>query len=262
LKVWTKEEALVTLRGLADEAEQLRTSKLFSAKHTMWIMKCLDTLQEVFGSESRYYLSFARIDWNTLPSPIDTWEYGGNLQAAIEAKHHEYFLNYLESSKGFLLGAADYLEERELSDVYIAINKGNEASLVLKVLNLAEQKLRKVIRDRPSKERQVQDSFESLLVGADIPYGREIDSIEYSSKTYIPDFSLAELNLAVEIKLCSREEREKELPAEINDDILAYKTKYQNLIFVVYDLGIIRDKERFCGSFENYENVMVRVVKH
>jgi len=26
---------------------------------------------------------------------------------------------------------------------------------------------------------------------------------------------------------------------EINDDILAYKTKYANLIFVVYDLGIM-----------------------
>jgi len=26
---------------------------------------------------------------------------------------------------------------------------------------------------------------------------------------------------------------------EINDDILAYKTKYANLIFVIYDLGIM-----------------------
>jgi hypothetical protein len=132
----------------------------------------------------------------------------------------------------------------------------------LKVLHLAEQKLRKVIRDKPEKEKQVQDAFESLLIGADMPYGREVDSIEYSSKTYSPDFSLMKISLAVEVKLCSREEREKELPAEINDDILAYQTKYQNLLFIVYDLGYIRDMDRFRKSFEEHENVTVRVIKH
>ena len=101
-----------------------------------------------------------------------------------------------------------------------------------------------------------------MLIGADIRCRREIDSIEYSSKTYKPDFSLMEISLAVEVKLCSREEREKELPEEINDDILAYQTKYQNLLFIVYALGYIRDKDRFCGSFEKHENVTIRVNKH
>ena len=108
----------------------------------------------------------------------------------------------------------------------------------------------------------MQDAFENLLIGADITYGREVDSIEYSSKTYKPDFSLPEINLTVEVKLCGQEQREKELPAEINDDILAYTTRYQNLIFVVYDLGFIRDIDRFCNSFEKHENVTVRVIKH
>jgi len=76
------------------------------------------------------------------------------------------------------------------------------------------------------------------------------------------NFSLKKINLAVEVKLCSRSEREKELPKEINDDILAYQTKYQNLLFIVYDLGYIRDADRFCSSFEEHENVTIRVVKH
>lgn len=62
--------------------------------------------------------------------------------------------------------------------------------------------------------------------------------------------------------MCSREGREKELIEEINDDILAYKTKYGNILFVVYDLGCIRDTERFAATFEQSEGVLVRAVKH
>lgn len=122
--------------------------------------------------------------------------------------------------------------------------------------------MRKVIREPPSQERTVQDAFEALLVGAGLEYSRETDSIEYSSKTYTPDFSLFKIDLAAELKLCGRDGREKAIIAEINDDILAYETKYGNILFIVYDVGLIRDVERFARSFENHENVIVRVVKH
>ena len=263
MKAWTKEEALKTLNELLKEIDHLESSRAFSTEHTKWIVKCLETFEEVFGPTSRYYLTFANLEWRkTGSSIIEAHKYGWDYGAAIDATHHQAYLNHLRAAKGLLLAAIDYLKDRDIKDVYTTRESGNEASLVLKVLNLAEQKLRKVIRDKPEKEKQVQDDFESLLVGADIPYGREVDSIEYSSKTYNPDFSLVNISLAVEVKLCGREGREKELPAEINDDILAYKTKYQNLIFIVYDLGFIRDMDRFCSSFEEHGNVTVRVVKH
>jgi hypothetical protein len=131
----------------------------------------------------------------------------------------------------------------------------------LKVINLAEHKLRKTIRNLPAREREIQDAFENLLIGADVPYSRETDRIEYSSKTYTPDFSIARADLAIEVKLCNRKEREKEIIAEINDDVLAYGTKYGNMVFIVYDTGFIRDVERFATHFENQEGVVVRVVK-
>jgi len=209
-----------------------------------------------------YFVSFSTLAWHeNQPFRIDAWD-AKYEQAAIDAKHHKAFLRSLGTAKGLLLGAANYLSQREFSDVYDAKDTGTETSLILKVLHLAEHQLRKVIRTPPEKERQVQDAFENLLIGADIPYGREVDSIEYSSKTYIPDFSLSKINLAVEVKLCGRSAREKEIIGEINDDILAYQTKYQNLLFVVYDLGYIRDKDLFSGSFEEHENVTIRVVKH
>ena len=259
MRAWTKEEALKTLKKLAKEAEWLQNSKAFSTEHTLWVTKCLETFEEVFGPASRYYLSFAALTWRESQSfVIRAWD----LQDAIDAKHYAAFRRDLGIAKGLLLAAVDYLKRRELAEVYNAKDTGPETSLIFKVLHLAEHKLRKVVRDRPDKERQVQDAFETLLIGADTLYEREADKIVYSSKTYIPDFSLAKINLAVEVKLCSRAEREKELPEEINDDILAYQTKYQNLLFIIYDLGYIRDIDRFCSSFEQHENVTIRVVKH
>jgi len=258
MKTWTKEEALATLKELAEGADKLRNLRAFSTEHTMWVTRCLDTLEEVFGEASRYYLSFVDIKWGQIPpgTIIETWILEDK-QAAIDAKSHHYFLLQLGTAKGFLLGALGSLKDREITDVCTKRESGIEASLVLSVLNLAEQKLRKVIREKPEREKQVQDAFENLLIGADITFGREVDSVEYSSKTYTPDFSLRKIGLAVEIKLCNRSEREKELPEEINDDILAYQTKYQNLLFIIYDLGYIRDIDRFCGSFEQHENVTI-----
>jgi len=151
--------------------------------------------------------------------------------------------------------------------VYEGKDTGPEASLIFKILifkiiNLAEYKLRKVIRDKPEREKEVQEAFENILIGADIPYSAETDSIEYSSKTYTPDFIVMRVDLAIEIKLCSRNGREKDIIAEINDDIPSYKTKYGNIFFVVYDVGFIRDIDRFMQDFEEQEGVIVRIVKH
>ena len=133
---------------------------------------------------------------------------------------------------------------------------------MIKILNLAERGLRKVIKTAPEKEMLVQDAFESLLIGADIHYSREPESIEYSSKQYVTDFEVSQLDLAIEIKLCHKPAHEKARIAEINDDILAYKQKYQNILFIVYDVGQIRDADKFADTFEQVDGVLVRVVKH
>ena len=67
------------------------------------------------------------------------------------------------------------------------------------------------------------------------------------------------MSLAIEIKLCKN--GEKPLIAQINDDILAYRTKFKNLIFLVYDLGQIRDVELFKESIEQNEDTIVQIIK-
>jgi hypothetical protein len=263
---WTQELAVQELKTIIMEAPSLRDTKRFSARHTRWTMHTLAFLEQVFGQNSRYYLSFAALRWSESGSIM----FGGpgdpegafNPQAGLERVHHNAYLRQLESAKGFLLAALDELERRGIAAVFDGKDTRAESSALLKIITLVERKLRKAIRDKPDKEKQVQDAFETLLVGADIPHERETDSIVYSSKTYVPDFTFPSINLAVELKLCNKPEREKEIIPEINDDILAYKTKYGNLIFAVYDLGYIRDVDRFTQAFEASEGVIVRVVKH
>lgn len=263
---WTKQTALSELRALAEQAKSLEDVPRFSAQHTRWLAKTSLFLQEVFGGNSSLLLNFSAYQWAMTGSfmvggpgdPEGAW----NPQAAIERMHQEAYVKQLDGARGLLLAAADYLERTDLKTVYEGKDTGPESSAILKVINLAERRLRKVIKRKPDRESEVQDAFEALLVGADIPYSRESERIEYSSKTYTPDFTVPKIDLAVELKLCSKEGREKEMIAEINDDILAYQTKYGNLLFVVYDLGFIRDVDRFASSIEENENVIVRIVKH
>jgi len=297
---WSKETALAELRALAEGAQRLASSEItiespicpqcgghgslplpggggrqcptcaargriastaFSAEHTRWAARCLAVLDEVFGRNSRYYLSFSALDWRETGSFIISGGEWLSPQAAVERRDHQAYLHDLETARGLLLAAADHLVRTDLTAVYEGKSTAPESSAIIRVIRLAEAKLRRVIRSTPKNEKEVQDAFENLLVGADIPYSRETDRIEYSSKAYVPDFTLPELDLAIDVKLCASSGRERDIIAEINDDILAYRTKYGNLFFIVYDVGQIREVDRFTAAFEQHENVMVRVVK-
>lgn len=256
---WTKEDALKEIGFLIQEIEQVQSAGKHSAEHTKWILKTLTFLEEVFGGKSRYYLTFAHLKWSETGSfVIESLD----IQNAIDSRHQQAFRRDLQIAKGTLQAAYEHLKNSEISDVYNGKDTGPESSAIVKIINLIEHKLRKVIRSVPSNEKEVQDALESLLIGADVAYSRETVSIEYSSKTYKPDFSVDKLDLAIEVKFCAKGDREKEMIGEINDDILAYQTKYGNLFFVVYDVGQIRDSDRFTGAFERHNNVIVSVVKH
>lgn len=133
---------------------------------------------------------------------------------------------------------------------------------VLHIVESTQCLLRKIVHEKPTKERQIQDCYETLLVTAEIPYSRDKESFQYASRAYRPDFVIAPVDLAVEIKLCNTPARESDIIREINDDILAYRTKYANLLFIVYDVICIRDVDLFVEEFAKHKDVIVVVVKH
>lgn len=256
---WTKEAALKEIEDIIREADEVAPHGPFSAAHVRWDLRTRRFLGDVFGQKSVCLRSFIALPWRATGSfVIQAW----NVQAAVEEHNFKAFVQQIDTAKGLLQAAWDELNSSSLDDVYHGKDTAPESSAILKVQNLAEHRLRKVIRTPPSKEQEVQEALENLFIGGDISYSREAETIEYSSKTYRPDFTIKQLDLAIDVKLCARAGREKEIIAEINDDILAYQTKYGNILFIVYDVGQIRDSDRFTASFEAHDNVMVRVVKH
>jgi REase_DpnII-MboI len=129
-----------------------------------------------------------------------------------------------------------------------------------------QARLRAAIHDEPDRESEVQDAVETLLVGRGlqkgVDYDREVGRVKVSVKEVVPDFILARLSLALEVKLIKAAARVREVVDEINADIAAYSKKYRTLFFVVYDLGNIRDEVEFKQDLEDPGNVVIIVVKH
>lgn len=123
-----------------------------------------------------------------------------------------------------------------------------------------------MLSSKPGSEREVQDNLERILVGRGmqkgIDYDRETGRVKYSGKESIPDFVFYSLSVALEVKLIKESTNLGRVIGEMNDDILSYRTKYRNILFVVYDTGFISDIEEFRRGIESTSGVRVLVVKH
>lgn len=126
--------------------------------------------------------------------------------------------------------------------------------------------LRKAIFEIPKKEKDIQNAVEQLLIGKGfnkgIDYDRETGRIKVSIKESIPDFIFLKLDLALELKFSTTKDKSKTIVDEINADIQVYSKKYQNILFLVYDLGSIRDENEFKNGIENKTSINVIIVKH
>lgn len=127
-------------------------------------------------------------------------------------------------------------------------------------------RLRSAIFRVPEVERDVQDSVEQLLIGRGMQkgqdYDREVGRVKISVKEVVPDFIVPKLQLAMEIKLIKTLARVREVVDEINADIRAYSSAYRQIMFLVYDLGYIRDEIEFRHGLEKGGNVDILVIKH
>lgn len=147
---------------------------------------------------------------------------------------------------------------------------GNKLNLkVDEIANLGtflQANLRRAIFRTPESERDVQDVIEQLLIGRGfakgLDYDRETGRVKVSIKEFVPDFIFPRLALALEVKLSKDKQKSKDIVDEINADIVAYSKNYPFIIFLVYDLGSIRDEAEFRRDLEAEEGVSVIVVKH
>jgi hypothetical protein len=137
---------------------------------------------------------------------------------------------------------------------------------IINLKNFLSTSLRKAVLQSPDSEAYIQDTIEQLLIGKGlakgVDYDREVGRIKISVKEYKPDFILLKLDLALEVKLSKTKTKAKEIVDEINADIQAYGKGYGQLLFLVYDLGTIRDEDEFKNDIDNKQNIQLVVVKH
>lgn len=143
---------------------------------------------------------------------------------------------------------------------------GLSKSEIVNLRDFFHSNLRKAVFDTPTREVEIQNAIEQLLIGRGytkgIDYDREAGRVKVSSKEVIPDFIFPKLDFALEVKLSKNKTKSKAIIDEINSDIRSYAKKYSNQLFLVYDLGSIRDEDEFKNDLDNEENIMVVVIKH
>lgn len=144
---------------------------------------------------------------------------------------------------------------------YLQSKLGTKQQEHEQIIDLIRANLRPAIFKDPEHEREVQNALEIIFRARNLDFRREQESVGYSSKRYIPDFTFDRIGLAVEAKLCKTKDREKAMIDEINADIVGYAGRYDRCIFVVYDLGFIRDVAGFSGDIEKNPNVHVLIIK-
>lgn len=133
---------------------------------------------------------------------------------------------------------------------------------LMAIIDIIKSNLRLSIFNEPNDEKEIQNTLEIIFRSRGLDYRRESPPIQYSSKSFIPDFSFESLNLALEVKFCNSYSKMKDIIDEINADIPAYQTRYTSAVFVIYDLGHIRDEQEFRTSIESNPNVYVIIQKH
>jgi hypothetical protein len=236
---WNQKTASNELDILIKETESLKQATPLSTEHVRWMIRVRAFLEQVFGQNSTFFNSFAAISWrhsgSFLMHALD------DLERRRDELDQRAYVRDLDTAKGLLLAARDQVTREKLEDLYQGKDTGPESSAIVRILNLASR-LRKAIRSKPEKEIEIQNAFESLLIGADVEYSREKERIEYSSKTYCPDFTFKRLDAAVEIKLCNREGREQELIALRSTTTFSHTEKDSVTLFslcMIADLSAI-----------------------
>lgn len=137
---------------------------------------------------------------------------------------------------------------------------------ILSLRDFFQSRLRSAIIKTPENEREIQDIIEHLLIGRGMQkgedYDRETGRVRHSSKEVVPDFAIRNLSLAIEVKLVKTTSRLGRVVDEISADIVSYMKGYSRLLFLIYDLGHIRDEFEFRHDLERNSNVTVVIVKH
>jgi len=122
--------------------------------------------------------------------------------------------------------------------------------------------LRPAFAAAPSSEKEVQYEVETILRAIGVAFHREKERAPVGATTFIPDFTVPDFALAIEVKFARPSHGEAAIQRELAQDAAGYGTRWSQIIVVVYDCGgVIRDPEGMRLANEQL-GIRLLVVKH
>jgi hypothetical protein len=119
--------------------------------------------------------------------------------------------------------------------------------------------------DKPTKEKQIQVSTQSILAGRDEDLHRECPTLSYGVVQTKPDFGKLQdfgTHLFIEMKLLNSRNKLNRITTEISSRILIYREQGAFVLFVVYDTDdYINDDEKFIYTIEKHDKVKVKIIR-
>jgi len=202
--------------------------------------------------------------------------YNGLVKTFVEVTGSTNPFYMFDTSKMRDPGDVVWLSQKQIFDMirtelslliaYMEDTLGVKEDEILNLRNFLQANLRRAIFDQPEREAQVQDVVEQILIGRGLEkgldYDREVGRVKVSIKEVVPDFIFPRLSLVLEVKLLKDSNQRGRLIDEINADISSYAKQYSHILFLIYDLGVIRDEREFRSGLEAADAVGVLVVKH
>jgi hypothetical protein len=117
-------------------------------------------------------------------------------------------------------------------------------------------------KNKPNNEKDVQDAIEIILNSIGMEYTRDTEVAPVGAKSFKPDFIVSNLNLAIEVKLAKENHSPAKIQEELNADISAYKTKWERLLIIIYDMGVIDDPYKMRYDNIKHFGVSMCIIKH
>jgi hypothetical protein len=246
--------------------------KLLSDFHKSLRMWFGENLSEEQRSETRFYLN------RNLVAVHNAVREAGTLKlvdvgpppaiGGLVLQNLDPFANLFEDIYGISLAPSALESIEQAIGVYEHVQ--SESGLVnlntkeaIDIETAIERALRPSFRDNPPKsEKEVQDSIENILNALGIEFTRDREVTSVAGKAFKPDFIIQQIDLAIEVKLAKNGHGAAQIQEEMNADISAYRTKWKNLLFVIYDLGVISDPYKFQTENIKLFGISVRVIKH
>ncbi|MFZ0548221.1 MAG: hypothetical protein WAM60_22435 [Candidatus Promineifilaceae bacterium] len=240
------------LKDLLGAAEALRDSMISSVRSdggSVWKYSGYKIFMRKYNQLAKAVAKVVPVDAIVDIYDLDRVLSGGD---TIAFQQKEYF----DSVFTDLLILTSFLESKV----------GVKTDRIQSLKDFFQANLRRALFTKPEREVDVQNAIEQLLIGRGmvkgVDYDRETGRVKVSIKEVIPDFLLPKLGMAIEAKLSKNKTKSKVIVDEINADIRSYGKEYAAILFIVYDLGSIRDEVEFKRDLEIEDSVSVIIVKH